>query len=110
MGSMSRRKGATFERETAHRWSSALGREAKRRLGQARDSGHDLENTEPFVVECKRRAKIAVYEWYVQACDASAKAGRGSIPVVVMRQDGSEPLVLLSEADFLGRMRPEVAT
>lgn len=101
MGRMSRNKGAAFEREIAIRLSALLGRDVKRRLGQARDAGHDLDGTDPFLIECKRRARISVYEWYEQVVKAAA--GRGGIPMVIMRQDNGEALVLLSLIDFFGR-------
>lgn len=119
---MQRRKGAAFELEISKILTDALGFVVQRRLGQARDGGHDLTECGPFVIECKRRANIpqstwyfecmrraelAIYEWYGQACEA-AKAPR-SIPVVIMRADGEVPLVMLSLEDFLPLMRGELA-
>ncbi len=51
----------------------------------------------PHSIECKSRSKIAVYEWYAQA---KANAGSHS-PLVVIKQDRSDPLVVLSLDDYL---------
>lgn len=51
----------------------------------------------PHSIECKSRAKIAVYEWYQQAKD---NAGSHS-PLLVIKQDRSDPLVVLSLDDYL---------
>lgn len=104
MGRKSRTKGATFEREVAARFKAVFGDDVKRRLGQARDSGHDIDGTWPFVVECKRRAKIGVTPWFAQATVASARVP-GGIPIVVMRADNEKPLVVITLDDFLGRLQ-----
>ena len=51
----------------------------------------------PHSIECKNLAKIAVYKYYEQAKD---NAGSHS-PLVVIKQDRSEPLVILSLDDYL---------
>lgn len=51
----------------------------------------------PHSVECKNMAKIAVYKFYEQAKE---NAGSHS-PLVVIKQDRSEPLVILSLDDYL---------
>lgn len=51
----------------------------------------------PHSIECKNRSKIAVYEWFAQAKE---NAGTHS-PLLVIKQDRSEPLVVLSFDDFL---------
>lgn len=51
----------------------------------------------PHSIECKNRSKIAVYEYYNQAKE---NAGSHS-PLVVIKQDRSEPLVILSLDDYL---------
>ena len=91
---MQRTKGATFEREIAKRFSLRFGRVVRRRLGQARDAGHDLDGMEPYIVECKRRARLGpMTTWLRQAVVASPSSGR---PVVVARGDGdAEPVAIL---------------
>jgi hypothetical protein len=51
----------------------------------------------PVAVECINLAKIAVYQYYEQA---KANAGKET-PVVVIKQNRSEPLVVLSLEDFM---------
>lgn len=105
MGRKSRDKGAAFEREIAVWLSAALGLDVKRRLGQARDSGHDLDAF-PFRVECKRRKSLGpVQDWYDQVNLANRPPtdviGREALSVVICRGDGREPLAVLSLTDLL---------
>ena len=51
----------------------------------------------PYSVECKNLSRIAVYKFYEQAAD---NAG-AYIPLVVLKQNHSEPLVLISLDAFL---------
>lgn len=51
----------------------------------------------PFSVECKARESIAVYAWYEQA-KSNAK---GSVPLLVIKQNHSKPLVLLDLETFM---------
>lgn len=106
MGAHERRKGATFEREIARQLTDELGTIVQRKLGQARDGGCDLTEIGPFVLECKRRASIAVYPWYEQVSKAANQPGQ--IPTVIMRGDGKKTLVVLSLDDFIPLMRGEV--
>ena len=103
---MQRDKGATFEREIANDLSADFGITVKRHIGQARDGGEDI-NVPPFVIECKRRQGIAVYEWLHQ-CEAACKE-LGQIPVVVARADREEPIVILRYSDFKKLAREEVS-
>lgn len=104
MGASQRRKGAVAERELASLLSLELGWNIKRKLGQARDSGDDMD-VGPFRIESKRRKGIAVYPWLeqVQAC-----SGPGQIPVVMARADGKGWIVILALEDFLPLMRGEL--
>lgn len=122
MSKSQRTKGAGFEREVCDVFSSALGRTFKRRIGQARDGGNDID-VGPLVVECKRRKTLGtVYGWLQQAIDAclgrrhyapgedpSLDRGEPMIPVVVARQDGdTAPIVILRLSDFLTLTRDEL--
>lgn len=107
MGKSQRTKGATFEREIAHRFRDAVGVDCKRNIGQARDGGNDLD-VGPLVVECKRRKTLTTLRaWYAQAHAAmvtrNLQSGRQDlVPVVVARADGQlEPFVVLTLGDFL---------
>ncbi len=90
MGKPQRRKGAAYEREVLAEFSAALGEKFTRILGQARDGGADGK-VKALRIECKRRGELA--KWYSQAV-AAAKAEE--IPIVVMREDRGESMVLLS--------------
>lgn len=100
---MQRNKGANYEREVVHTINAKFPEEfhAKRRLGQARDGGHDI--TWPatnFVLECKRRARqAAVQAWLTQAEEACISGEQ--VPLVVHRGDGGRSVAVLYFDDLL---------
>lgn len=100
VGRNNRRRGAALERLIAKIFSEQLGVECKRKLGQARDGGIDLEPAyTDLAIEIKCRKTLGgIYQWMRQAVIGAA---RGKTPVVVMRQDGGEPLVLMRLKDFM---------
>lgn len=103
MSKLARERGRLFEIEIGKILSQHSGQEIKRKLGQARDSGNDIDYG-PFVVECKRtRALGYVSKWYQQAVDAVTlrKGEPGLIPVVIAREDLGQPVVILGMDDFL---------
>ena len=104
MSAYQRRKGATFEREIAAYLSDRLGRVVQRKLGQARDSGDDIQ-VGPFRIECKRRAALSVYPWLDQCL---AAAGDGDIPIVVARGDGREALAIMRLEDLVPLLAGEL--
>lgn len=53
----------------------------------------------PFAIECKNLAKIAIYKLYEQAVAHSKD--HGGIPLLVVKQNRAEPLVVLSLDDFM---------
>jgi len=93
---MQRTKGATYEREIVHTLVER-GYIAARNLTQTRDGGADII-LQDFIIECKRRASIAVYDWLDQATLAAKGRKR---PVVVARGDRRESVVILRLEDFL---------
>ncbi len=98
MGRSQRVKGAVYEREVAAKLTAALGTTAKRRLGQAREGGHDIDIDLPLVTECKRRKRpMEAMRWLKQA-DDSAKEG---MSLVVTRGDDSRDAVVMYLDDFL---------
>lgn len=99
-----RRKGAGYENELCRYFTEQLGMPIKRNLGQARDSGNDI-NVGPFRFEAKRRKSIAVYAWMDQAVEASAP---GEKPAVLCRGDGRETLVIMRLEDFMPLLRGEL--
>ena len=98
-GRASRNKGATAERELATMLSHELGYPIKRKLGQAREGGDDIQ-VENYRLEVKRREKLAVESWCKQVEEV---AEPGEWPVVVFRRSGQKwravvPIELLIKA------------
>jgi hypothetical protein len=105
MSASQRRKGQVGEREVAAILTDQLGWVVNRTLNQTRDGGHDIE-TGCFRWEVKRRAKIAVHEFMQQAVASCADEGT---PVVVMRGDGKDWLVMMRLEDILPLIRDQLA-
>lgn len=110
MSAMQRRKGASYEREVCKDLSDAFGGDYARNLGQARDGGCDIPvprfNGGAYLVECKRRRRIAV-EAFLKQCELAC--GPAEIPLVVMRVDGGESMALMRWRDLLPLLGNEVA-
>jgi len=96
MGKMQRTKGAIYEREIVHALVDR-GWDAARNLMQTREGGADII-LQDFILECKRRAKLSLYDWLDQATLAAKGRKR---PVVVARGDRRESVVILRLDDFL---------
>lgn len=99
MGKSQRVKGAAGERE----WCAmlkAVGIDAKRALGQARDGGGDVP-TPPYLWEVKRRAKVSVYEHMDQVAAATPQYDGCRIPALALRADNREWLVVMRATDAL---------
>jgi hypothetical protein len=98
-----RTKGAAGEREVAQFFSKLFGREIKRTLGQARDSGTDVD-TGPLMIEVKRRKQVALlYEALDQAARtvlALGSRGRGKVPAVAVREDNGSWLFVCELDDL----------
>lgn len=99
MSKYQREKGASFERDRAN-WWKALGWEgARRKLSQYQETdGQDLENTYPFVEQCKVGCKINILAAYKEA--KSAKQVPVQIPIAAIKYDRQETLIVMSETDF----------
>jgi len=98
-GRASRNKGASAERELAAMLSDELGYPIKRKLGQAREGGDDIQ-VENYRLEVKRREKLAIESWCKQVEEV---AEPGEWPVVVFRRSGQKwravvPIELLIKA------------
>lgn len=98
-GRASRNKGNAAERELAALLSDELGYPIKRKLGQARDGGDDIQ-FEHYRLEVKRREALRLDDWCQQI---EAAAGPGEWPVVVYRRNGQPwravvPIELLIKA------------
>lgn len=50
--------------------------------------GVDLDNTEPFAIQCKRRRDIKVYNWLEEVKDKTA------IPILIAKADRKEPIIV----------------
>jgi len=99
-GKMSRNKGAAAEREVAAILEAALGVPVKRKLGQARDSGDDIQ-VGRYRFEVKRRETLAVDQW----CAQVEKAAGQDVPVVVYRRSHQPWRVVLKLEDFIELIR-----
>ncbi len=69
------------------------------------ETGEDLKLSKraqerlPFKIECKSRAKMAVYTYYKQAM---SHPGDNLEPVVVLKADRKKPLIVIDLEYFLG--------
>ena len=96
----SRRKGANGEREVCEILNQELGWAVKRNLSQSRDGGWDIEIAQ-FRIEVKRRKKLMVHEFMEQASKSAGEA----TPVVLMRADGEEWLLMMKLSDAMPLIR-----
>ena len=103
-GRMARNKGAAGEREFAALLSDQLGQVVKRKLGQARDGGDDIQ-VGRFRIEVKRRERLQVVEWceQVEACADAAE-----VPVLAFRRNGEPWRVVLRLDDFIPMLRDQL--
>jgi hypothetical protein len=93
VGKLSRTKGQTGEKELCALLSRRFGYEIKRRLGQERDCGHDIDIA-PFRAECKRRGKVGLlYRWFDEM-------DPGPNRVLMLRGDGEKWLVVMEFEDW----------
>lgn len=66
-------------------------------------SGRDVQLSEqalqlfPYSVECKSRARIAVYRDYEQAVSNA----EGAMPLLVIKQNGDKPLAIMDLDHFM---------
>jgi len=105
-GRMSRNKGAAAERELAQLLTDELGFVVKRKLGQARDSGDDIQIGK-FRIEAKRRETLALPAWcrqIEQHCEL------GEVPIVAYRQNGQPWRIVMKLEDFLPLLRGELTS
>ena len=98
MAKISRQRGATYEREVANQIFDMLGIRIKRNLKQYQQAEEGDLILGQYLIECKRRKKIAVHEFMEQADKACEP---GQTPVVIMRADGKKSLAMLHLPDLL---------
>jgi Holliday junction resolvase len=104
MSKSQRTKGAAAEREVAKILQDALGVEVKRKLGQARDSGDDIQ-VGRYRLEVKRQETLRMQEWCEQV---EAACGPQDVPVVVYRRSGQPWRVVLLLDDLIPMMRGDL--
>jgi len=98
----SRRKGANGEREVCEILNQELGWAVKRNLSQSRDGGFDIEIAQ-FRIEVKRRKKLMVQHEFMAQAEKSA--GPQHLPIVIMRADGEEWLLMMKLSDAMPLIR-----
>lgn len=103
-GAGSRNKGARGERELADLLSNELGVAVKRKLGQARDGGDDIQIGK-FRIEVKRREKLAIEAWCEQV---EAACGPQDVPIVAFRRNGKPWRAVVPMAWLIAQMREEL--
>lgn len=113
---MARRKGAKGENELASLLSDELGFVVKRKLGQARDGGDDIQ-VGRFHLEVKRQERLRIEEWCQQveaACttvtpiDQEGELGR-PVPVVVFRRNGQPWRAVVPVGFLIEAMREDLS-
>lgn len=103
-GRASRNKGAAAERELATMLSDELGFAVKRKLGQARDGGDDIQIGK-YRIEVKRREALRLDEWCKQVETAS---GPEDVPVVAYRRNGQPWRVVVPIDWFIEQVRETI--
>jgi len=89
-------KGKRFERDVA-KWLRSVGFEEARRTAQV-DGGLSADVlADGLHVECKRYKRIVAADFMRQAIEDHVE---GDIPIVVMRENGGETLVMLRADDL----------
>ena len=103
MGKMQRVKGSIYEREVAKFFSELLDQDFKRVLGQERDGGGDVQaEGSALLIECKRyKAMKGLYGWMRQAVLSSFGSLVPKIPVLAIRTDNEESLLVIRMKDAL---------
>ena len=103
-GRRSRRRGHDGERELRNALAEQLGDVVRRHLGQSRDGGADLELGDTWLIEVKRRARIAgVHEWMEQAQAAAHRARKRGC--IAFRADGQGWIVGFRLDDAVNLLR-----
>jgi Holliday junction resolvase len=103
-GRASRNKGAAAERELATMLSDELGFAVKRKLGQARDGGDDIQIGK-YRIEVKRREALRLDEWCKQV---EAASGPEDVPVVAYRRNGQPWRVVVPIDWFIEQVRETI--
>lgn len=97
-GRYAKQKGERGEREVCALITKITGEESKRKLGQAREGGGDVD-WGPFLLEVKARSTVAMPAWQTQVC--AAVEGTGQVPAVVWRRNGEKWWIAVPFEDFV---------
>lgn len=97
-GRYAKQKGERIEREVCAIITQLTGEESKRKLGQAREGGGDVD-WGPFLLEVKGRSTVAMPAWQKQVCEAVE--GTGQVPAVVWRRNGEKFWIALPFEEFV---------
>ena len=103
-GRMARNKGAAGERELAGILTDELGFEVKRKLGQARDGGDDIQIGK-YRIEVKRREALRLDDWCQQieaCCDPQ------EVPIVAYRRNGQPWRAVVPMAWLIKQIREDL--
>jgi Holliday junction resolvase len=103
-GRMARNKGAAGERELSKILTDELGFEVKRKLGQARDGGDDIQIGK-YRIEVKRREALRLDDWCQQiekVCDPR------EVPVVAYRRNGQPWRAVVPMAWLIAQIREDI--
>lgn len=105
MGKLERQRGAQFEREIVSDLYMVLGVKTRRNLVQYQEAGEGDIICGKYVIECKRRRKIAVYEFMKQAENS---CNPDQTPIVVMRADGERAIAVMKWHDLMKLLGNEI--
>jgi Holliday junction resolvase len=103
-GRMARNKGARGENELASILTDELGFEVKRKLGQARDGGDDIQLGK-YRIEVKRREALRLDDWCQQiekVCDVQ------EVPIVAYRRNGQPWRAVVPMAWLIAQIREDL--
>ena len=97
-GRYAKQKGERGEREVCGIITRITGEPSKRKLGQAREGGGDVD-WGPFLLEVKARQTVAMPAWQEQVRIAAKDTGQ--VPAVVWRRKGEEFWIAVPFEEFL---------
>lgn len=97
-GRGAKRKGEVGERQVCAIINKITGEETKRKLGQAREGGGDVD-WGPFLLEVKNRSTVSMPAWQQQVC--TAVEGTDQVPAVVWKRKAEKFWIALPFEDFV---------
>lgn len=103
-GRGARSKGSRGELELSKILTDELGFEVKRKLGQARDGGDDIQIGK-YRIEVKRREALRLDDWcqQIEACCDSRE-----VPIVAYRRNGQPWRAVVPMAWLISKIREDI--